>query len=529
MEQYYKAEENGFVLPQEGDIKAIKNDYKITAKTSEKKVKHFKLKYTAAIAACMAVVMGMTLFINVFNKKDKPHEYSDGIRYIDSVSEWFDDEALDISVKMMKSGGDQIADGISSKVNGSSQISFLSSNTGKVTNSDTVSKLPDYDDSKLPSWVNGVNYYNARYGRLYCVGKEAIYDFKKGEIVDINQKLYDILGLNFTVNSSWANYMRIGYYRNTDWLTVYLSDSEKLYMVNPDEEIYKELKFELKPNSFEDCGFAISDDFVHVMYKFTRNYKEYYVYYNTNTGESYLLDITPKEGTNAAFKLGTNVTYTPDGKYAIIEVASKTYGKDTSEIFVNNEFVYPYYAEWFIYDIEDKQSWFGEGQIVRYTKNGDAIVVKTPDGNKVLSLEGLVDVTETYELEPYELYELRKKMFTDENNSTKSFTYYLAPLFGGKEIVIAENVRSSYTTVNATFRWSYDINEYPEFMIFHCWGSKDLLMYSFTRNEMCELKIDGSELDSIDYYSITPMLSLDEKKLTLLVWTNSKSAVTANV
>jgi hypothetical protein len=122
-------------------------------------------------------------------------------------------------------------------------------------------------------------------------------------------------------------------------------------------------------------------------------------------------------------------------------------------------------ARWIIYDIQTGKTNNGNGKIIRYTENDDAVIVKDREGAKIYRLSDMADVTNDYKLAIHEHYEI---MTTESSN--KTIAVYMNPILGNGDVVlVADNVDL----------W-LELNGY---LYIHQQDANQILVYSIKNNE----------------------------------------------
>lgn len=132
-----------------------------------------------------------------------------------------------------------------------------------------------------------------------------------------------------------------------------------------------------------------------------------------------------------------NILFTPNGKYMLITVWKNNAMYEPSDK----------RTSWAAYNLEKGTLAFGEGEIVRYLKNGTAAVVQTANGCKVLDLNTGADITQNTTLTDREQRKLVQKEVNDQNRY--GFSVTLEALFGQspKNMVLKDFV-SAYVELN---------------------------------------------------------------------------------
>ena len=418
--KYLKASAESFVLPDEKCIKAFSEP--LVSDAVSVKRGSLKKKSIIIIAATLALFVCLTTAFSAFNRPDAstPEQsmFSNTVK-CSSVADWYVSGDFEVNAITLK------------QQNGGLNLTPMSSAVTKNT------------EAELPYWVERVNMLNDRYAELYYGEDDLpaeyehsflVYDIYEQKTVSLVERVYN-KAKAFFESRNVKN-------RNPDELILI----EKLCQ-NPDRLIFstpcevfetgylERFMIDLKSGELRSLPayktvIAVSEDCEKIVlgeevFNGDDLEKRVISVYNTKTEQEIEIETTY----NGPFVLQLNAKFSENGRYVIAHIADRR-----GESIVAD----PQTLRWVIYDTESGARLKGRGRVVRFTENGDAIVIRDTHKATVHLLDDIESAVEDYELKVYEQYE-----FIAEQSSNGKTDLYLEPIFGNGGIVtLAENVDS---------------------------------------------------------------------------------------
>lgn len=488
--EYFEKQANEFKLPNENEIKAFQDQF-----LSYKKAKrNLSVRSLPAIAACIALVSIIISAVFVYNRPasvDLPHEEQSmfgEVGFVDGVAEWYEPGTLDVEFRELIANDNPSLAAFS--------IKQMSKRISAVNAS--------YEKDNLPSWVFSVQMINEKYALLNTEnlpeGYQAgymIYDLETKEVFSLVERIYNLdkeyfdsidtvqMPIGGQIYPESISNMGLEWCIIRVWNTVNGHRQEQ-YMFNFHTGEKKLLPLR--------AVITISSDYKYIVFSNT-NYgneepkadiKNFSV---LNTDTMQLTEICRSE---YGEYLSDAVFFSEDDRYIVFYLLNGEHGGwDT------------YNAKWKIYDTQTGNIQQGNGEIIRYTDDGNALIVRDNNGAKVYDLNDMSDITDSYDLAVYEHYELIKEL------KSGNFTLYLDPMFGvGERVMLAENVDEYLVWGDYVYYCQRGINE--------------LCVYSIRENEMFTIAYTG-EAESNNSALIRSIYITDNGKKCNICITNKDS------
>lgn len=479
LKEYYKTEEKSFSIPAESGIAAFHRDYPKTKRL-------FGIKVAAMTAACMALVISAVFIAGSFldsNFSDIESTYPADISEMtepapnSAVPDWY--EPKEFSVEY-----------IPITQNTSYKLSYggASASTTEKASIDPMSVTVN-NEGTLPFWVSGTEILNERYVAIYYDAHYDIpfedagmlvYDINEGRIRSIVADVYESNKAFFDSRNTEERHTEdmISCYefgKSTEWglFDVWNESVSPVqldrYMINIETG-----EMRLLPARYDIL--AVSRDYKYIVWCYENENKDLTVS---------LLDTETMEETVTEIGKKSHTVFSDDNRYIIFY---KPKNGDESDI-------YSIEAEWFLYDIESRKTLEGRGKIIRFSEKGDAVITRDDDGAHIYTLDGLDEVTDSYELQDYEKYELR-----NENGEIYRFALFKdeAPL------LIAQNIVT-------TAKWT-------DYHYFYCEGADEITVYSETENKTFLYDISSAKINEREYHKASIYVTDGGKKCNVVTF-----------
>lgn len=416
----------------------------------------------SALAACFCLLVGITAAVaipaflkNPGDLTENPSHFGE-IAFTKGVADWYTPGSFAVNSLALKTGKAEAKAAIASPQTLSAGGLQSLANTK--------------NESLLPDWIYEAKMLNDRYIYLAADPEQAretgydgylVYDMQEEKIVNLTAKIFELFLANIDASD-----------RNR-------RPSELISII-----------------SFGECG----DKCIFDLTNFT-SYKS----------ERYMIDIVSGEYWQVPRR--NILAISPDGRYLVNRYEKTTclYNVQTAEAkemavdyrgyaaFVGNSGRILFSEaqtnlnngwnalgmKWKMYDIASDTLFAGSGRIVRVTENGDALVVRAFDGGHIYRFSDLADVTDGYKLKTHERYEIETRLHD------RIISLYAVPLFGGEEIMIADNIEA--------------FTEWNGYYYMYCYGDTEIIVYSTFVNkafryDISDLGIVGDRYDMISIY-----------------------------
>ncbi len=499
LKKYFNFQENCFKLPEEKQVEVF------TLKTEERYRKNPKTAYIFKIAACLVVIISIVSMVlilnrdkNVFPIIDKeesvfsvdnitatPQKYFDEVSVVDGIAKWYEPNTFEVQTHFFEVQTATQPDTVSN-------ISLMSLKDGITLINDSS----DDTANVFPSWVRSAYMLNEKYISLYYVDinqvpdeytyRNMYYDLEKGEIISLGDKMYNLRKDFFEsfrdeqTNDLYWYIEEFG--KSTEWCSIRIYDprverhDENGQIIDADREIDRYI-FNIESGEIRQIPTghieAFASDYSYVIYTYAKGE------YNGNAGRVLtIFDTKTKEekiiATDTDSKSLDGVVFTRENdRYVLCHIRSGgPEGWDTPK------------ARWYIYDTQMGTTQYFEGEIIYFLPEKDAIITRTPQGGRVYRLSDMTDITDSFELEVYQHYELK----VDVNDSVLFMR--LEPLFGDvSPVMIAENITE----------WV----KWDNYYYIYCYGASSLLVYSLENNEMFEYDLSDTGIAERRYHYVS--------------------------
>ncbi len=478
LKEYFDAEEKSLCVPEKENIKAFA--FCGIAK------KAIRIKVAALIAACLAMIISASYLIASI-KRDEPSipEISHAENSRDTapvIADWYKPGEFRVELTAFTSSG-KAASGAGGFENSA--------------NSDVV----------LPEWVTHTYMLNERYIELrydhhyknpfYDEGL-IVYDLKKKKVRSIISDIYEKNKEFFTARNPYQRLPRdmisvCEFGKNSEWgifnvwndavfptqLEQFLINVESGQMTKLADRrniigASKNYDFVVRMGEVTDADGRVTVE-ISVLNTITLNEK---VIYHVPLSSSLL---------------SNTAEFSKNGRYIIYKTNDQM------------EAIEPF---WIIYDTETESIQNGYGDILSFTEDGLSMIVYANGNYKILTLDGLKDITAECELPEHEYYRIvEASEYINRNTKEEESSLLLCrePIFGkGERTVIAKNV-DTYI-------------EWNGYYYIYIKGADDILIYSVIEDESFLYDISDTDVDKIDFHSMSIYVLEDGRKCNIVTF-----------
>ncbi|MBE6682868.1 MAG: hypothetical protein E7595_01810 [Ruminococcaceae bacterium] len=464
---HYKQEEKSIIIPNESEIKAFSS--------APETKRNYRIKYIAAVAACVAVLICAVFIISSLGGYDEtsvPQESEDNTNT--AVADWYEPgefKVNHIAISQAKAP----------------QLCFTSPLTYTLAPITAIEIQEEKLGGELPEWVARATILNERYIQLihdyHNPSKDYIlpvYDIQTDCLRDIVEEIY--LKNKKFIDSRNANERDISdmiyvheFGASTEWGLFDIWD-ESVYPIVIERFMVNIESGEMKKLPNYNNVFAVSSD---------------YRYLIMNSSESdghsffYILDSETMSGQKTDIRSGGKVSFSPDGRYAILYELPKSENGGWNSI----------KAEWHLYELESGKITAGKGKILRFTDDGNAVITKDKDGAHIYLIDDMSDVTDSYPLKEYEKYLIKSDIYG----------IYREPIFDtDTEIVIQADIECSA--------------EWNGYRYFYLKQEAAIAVYSEKNNEIFYHDISDLNISEREYHEISIYITDGGKSCNLLTF-----------